>query len=62
MSDIKLWVRNMFTGLCGGMYTDPDENPYMVAHPPRPLFVKELWKIGIIRETQIIEKMLMKIG
>lgn len=42
MSDIKLWARNMYTGTGRGVYTGPDENPYMAAHPPWPLFAKEL--------------------
>ena len=74
----KYWVRNMYTGPGGGaytgpgggmytgpgggMYTGPDAEPYMAIHPPFPLFAKELHKIGMHREANIIEDALRSIG
>ena len=70
MSMSNLWVRNMYTGPGGGvytgpggglytgpgggMYTGPDSKPYMAVHPPWPLFVHELRKMGRLREAEII--------
>jgi len=34
MSDLKVWVRNMYSG--------PDSEPYMAVHSPWPLLVNEL--------------------
>jgi hypothetical protein len=52
----------LYSGPGGGMYTEPDSNPYRAIHPPWPIFAKELRKIGMIREAQIIEEALRCIG
>lgn len=76
--EINMWIRNMYTGVGGGlytgpggglftgpgggMYTGPDSNPYRAKHPAWPIFAKELRKIGMMQEAQIIEEALRRIG
>jgi len=52
----------LYTGPGGGMYTGPDSDPYMAIHPPWPLYVNELRKMGKRKEAETIEKVLRKIG
>jgi hypothetical protein len=78
MTKAKMWVRNMYTGPGGGaftgpggglydgpgggMYTGPDKKPYMAIHPPWPLFVIELRRMGMNAEADLIEDALNSIG
>lgn len=73
-----MWIRNMYTGVGGGMYTrigwglytgpgggmytGPDLNPYRVKHSTWPIFAKELRKIVMMKEAQIIKEVLRRIG
>ena len=52
----------LYTGPGGGMYTGPDSHPYMANHPAWPLFVRELRKMGMHREANIIADALKRIG
>ena len=52
----------LYTGLGGGMCTRPDSRPYKAIHPPFPIFAKELRKIGMYQEAEMIENALRSIG
>ena len=52
----------LYTGPGGGMYTGPDSNPYMAIHPPWPLLVIELRKMGMNAEADLIADALNDIG
>jgi hypothetical protein len=52
----------LYTGPGGGMYTGPDSNPYKAIHPPWPLFVVELRKMGKLAEAEVIARALRNIG
>ena len=51
-----MWVRNMYTGVGGGLYTGPDINPYMSNIPPWHIFVRELEKRGFNSQAQMIRQ------
>jgi len=51
-----------YNGPRGGMYTGPDSRPYMAIHPPWPLFARELKRRGRVREAELIEQALRRIG
>jgi hypothetical protein len=44
------------------MYTGPDSKPYMAIHPPWPLLVVELRKMGMHAEADMIADALESIG
>ena len=52
----------LYTGPSGGMYTGPDLTPYRAIHPPWPIFAKELRNIGKVREAEMIEDILKRLG
>jgi hypothetical protein len=44
------------------MYTGPDSDPYMAIHPPWPLLVGLLRKMGMTAQADVIAKALSGIG
>ena len=51
-----MWVRNIYTGPGGGLYTGPDSNPYMNNWPPANDLIRALEKRGMNRYVEILKK------
>jgi hypothetical protein len=47
-----MWTRNRYTGHGGGLYTGPEDKPYMSNCPPRDYLLNYMQKNNMIKIIQ----------